>query len=371
MIRLQVYILSFLMLLVLYMQLVSKDEAYFLPHRLLKAMILSTMFAICMEAFSWVFDGRAGQTARVLVTASNTLLLTFNILPLVAWTLFIDFRIHGDMRRIKRSAIPLVSFAAVNALFALTAPLNGLYFYLDNNNFYHRGVLAPAVITIDIALFIYSVLLLIANWRVMKQRGRTPLFLSLLPPLAGLYLQAKYYGVGLVWAGVSLSILIICTATQNQTIKTDYLTGLNNRRQLDRYLENRIRNPQRKQLLAGIMIDIDNFKQINDAHGHLTGDRALEATALALRRYFLNDFVARYAGDEFVVLLELDDTECLEAKVTGFALLLAEHCAVEKEPFRLQISTGYAVYGPERQSADQFLDQLDQLMYEQKLSKRV
>ncbi len=369
-IRLQVYILSFLMLLVLFVQLISRQDG-FLPRRLLKLMILSTMFAISMEALSWAFDGQPGQTSRLMGTLANGLLLACNGVPPLAWTLYLDLRIHRDLGRFKRQALLLSSIGALHALLALCSPLNGFYFYLDSANHYHRGSLAPVVIIVFIALLIYDALLLIRNWSKLEQREGIPLLFSLLPPVIGFYLQVRYYGLGLVWAGVSLSMLIVYTATQNQIITTDYLTGLHNRRHLDYYLETVLKHPQRRRRLAGIMLDIDDFKQINDVHGHLAGDRAIEAAARALTRYFRGAFVARYAGDEFVVLLTLNDADQLEALVNGFHRQLEADRQFAQAPCGLRVSTGAAVYPADTlQSADQFLMQLDRLMYQHKLTKK-
>jgi len=369
-IRLQVYILSFLMLLVLSVQLFSRQDGS-LPRRLLKLMILSTMFVTSMEALSWAFDGRPGQASRIIGILTNGLLLACNGVPLLAWTLYLDLRVYRDLGRVRRQAILLFCIGAVHAVLALSSPLNGFYFYLDSNNYYHRGSLAPIVILIFIAFLVYDALLLIRNWNKLEQREVIPLLLSLLPPIIGFYLQVKYYGLGLVWAGVSLSVLIVYTVTQNQIITTDYLTGLYNRRHLDYYLETALKNPQRRRQLAGIMLDIDDFKQINDIHGHLVGDRAIEATARALTRYFRGAFVARYAGDEFVVLLALSNAEQLDALVNGFHRQLESDRQFTDAPRGLRVSTGASVYPADTLlSADQFLMQLDRLMYQHKVAKK-
>lgn len=369
-VRLQVYILSFLLLLVLFVQLVSRGEG-FLPLRLLKVMILSTMFATAMEAVSWACDGQPGQTYRTIAMLANGLLLAFNSVPLLAWTLYLDLRVYRDESRVTRQTILLTCIGAVHALLSLSSPLTGLYFYLDAGNHYHRGSLAPIVILIFIGFLIYDALLLIRNWRKLELREGATLLCSLLPPLVGFCLQVKYYGLGLVWAGVSLSVLIVYTATQNQVLTTDYLTGLYNRRHLDHYLETVLKNPQRRQQLAGIMLDIDDFKQINDIHGHLAGDQAIEAAARALRRYFRNAFVSRYAGDEFVVLLALDNAEELDALVTGFHQHLEAAYPQAEKHGGLRFSTGSAVYPADTPlSADQFLMQLDKLMYLHKMAKK-
>ena len=260
-IRMQIYILSILVLIVIYVQLITAGEKNSLQYRLFKFLILSTMFAISMEAIAWIFDGQPGQVARIIATATNSLLLSCNIIPLMMWTLYVDFQIYNDTNRVKVSLIPFFVFVIINVLFALTAPINKLYFYMDANNFYHRGDWAAIAIIIFYALFIYNILLVMKNWKRLNKRNRIPLLLFSFPPLLGFFLQMRFYGVSFVWAGVSLSILMVYITIQNQAIRTDYLTGLYNRRQLDYYLESRMKSLSKDQKFAGIMIDIDSFKQ--------------------------------------------------------------------------------------------------------------
>jgi len=82
---------------------------------------------------------------------------------------------------------------------------------------------------------------------------------------------------------------------------TDSLTGLLNRRSL----ENRVQVLRRKETgLTIAMADLDNFKQLNDVHGHETGDRALRLFARTLRKSLRNhDIVSRHGGEEFAVVL--------------------------------------------------------------------
>lgn len=88
--------------------------------------------------------------------------------------------------------------------------------------------------------------------------------------------------------------------------ETCALTGLHNRRALDAYLERVVEFDGLTGVPALLMImDVDNFKQINDKHGHPCGDDALRALAREMLRLFLRkcDFVARYGGEEFVVVV--------------------------------------------------------------------
>jgi diguanylate cyclase (GGDEF)-like protein len=86
---------------------------------------------------------------------------------------------------------------------------------------------------------------------------------------------------------------------------TDEVTGLLNRRQLDAEIEREIERAKRyKHPIAGIMINIDDFKEINDARGHLMGDVALKRIAAAVKDSVRKvDLAGRYGGDEFLVIL--------------------------------------------------------------------
>jgi diguanylate cyclase (GGDEF)-like protein len=86
---------------------------------------------------------------------------------------------------------------------------------------------------------------------------------------------------------------------------TDEGTGLFNKRRLFEQLEMEVARARRYgEVLSCLMIDIDDFKQVNDTHGHQAGDEVLRQTGALLRRSLrITDFVARYGGEEFTVLL--------------------------------------------------------------------
>ena len=101
----------------------------------------------------------------------------------------------------------------------------------------------------------------------------------------------------------------------------DLLTGVANRRQLSRRLTELLGHaPRTGARLAVLYLDLDHFKDINDAHGHAAGDVVLTAVAVAIRSAVRDqDLVARLGGDEFVVLLDgvrgLDDATSVAEKV--------------------------------------------------------
>ena len=82
------------------------------------------------------------------------------------------------------------------------------------------------------------------------------------------------------------------------------MTGLNNRRRLDEYVNSLSSEHPGREKLCYSIIDIDNFKQINDSYGHQTGDKVICLVADALKVVYGNtrSFIARYGGDEFVII---------------------------------------------------------------------
>jgi len=133
--------------------------------------------------------------------------------------------------------------------------------------------------------------------------------------------------------------------------ETDPLTNCFNRRALMQKLEQEMDRAARyATMLTGMMIDIDNFKQINDTHGHLVGDRVLKQLATLLKREQRSvDIVARYGGEEFVVLLP----ETTSAESRNFAERILGRVATHDfgdpgKPVRVTISVGIASYPDER-----------------------
>ncbi len=133
--------------------------------------------------------------------------------------------------------------------------------------------------------------------------------------------------------------------------ETDPLTSCFNRRALMEKLEQEMDRAARyATMLTGMMIDIDNFKQINDTHGHLVGDRVLKQLANLLKREQRSvDIVARYGGEEFVVLLP----ETTAAESRNFAERILRRVATHEfgeagKPVRVTISVGIASYPGER-----------------------
>lgn len=155
---------------------------------------------------------------------------------------------------------------------------------------------------------------------------------------------------------------------------TDALTDLPNARQLQRFMiEALARAAHQNQPIALMIFDMDNFKHVNDRFGHDAGNRALCTVARALQESVrAGDLCARYAGDEFVVVLLGCDMETAEAKRVQIRR------AIEQEPFqarpgviaRVKISSGVAVFPVDGTTYDGLLAAADRRMYGEKAERQ-
>ena len=148
---------------------------------------------------------------------------------------------------------------------------------------------------------------------------------------------------------------------------TDPLTRCYNRRFLYEIAEHELEQHRRfNQSLSLLYIDIDHFKAINDQRGHQTGDEVLKTMGAILRELTRQaDYVFRWGGDEFLVLLsaEVDDAKIKAQKIREAFL---ESAIVRNLPDGVDVSIGVVAVPTETKDFDPLIDQADREMYRRK-----
>ncbi|MFC1683285.1 diguanylate cyclase [Candidatus Zixiibacteriota bacterium] len=160
-----------------------------------------------------------------------------------------------------------------------------------------------------------------------------------------------------------------------QLSRIDGLTELYNYTFFQQLLKTEVERAMRySHQLSLLMIDIDNFKGYNDNHGHPAGDEALKRLARVMSRAVRGcDFIARYGGDEFVVVLP--ETEQSEARIIGERLrLLVEQTTFDGDGSGQQaiitVSLGLATYPQDAQTKEDLVKRADQALYQAKAKNR-
>jgi diguanylate cyclase (GGDEF)-like protein len=182
--------------------------------------------------------------------------------------------------------------------------------------------------------------------------------------------QREHVSTALSYAAPAIANIRTLTLAELQAL-TDPLTGLGNRRATTEQLERMIAQAQRTGTpLSLLLIDLDDFKSVNDEHGHAAGDAALAAVGPALvEATRSSDFVGRQGGEEFSVLLP--DTGAAGALVAAENVLAAiRGIRLEGIERRLTTSIGIATFPADAPDAAELFTAADHALYAAKAAGR-
>jgi diguanylate cyclase (GGDEF)-like protein len=363
--ELNIFPLAVLGIIFYYMK--HRSDQLLLEQKLFLGLILLNALILAVDTVMWLTDGQPGAAFHSLNTVGTVVYYFLNPLICFMWYCYVDFYIHRDTGRLKKRLLPMFVPALVNIALTIASLYSNILFYIDADNVYHRGRFFLVMAAISLFYLMYSMILAILHQKLIPKQDVMPIVFFMIPPLIGGVIQTMIYGVSLIWPCATLSILVVYITIQNNQLYTDHLTGLFNRRQLDRYLQYKVQAYE-EGLLAGLMIDLDSFKSINDQFGHHVGDQALIDTSEILKRTFRkNDFVARFGGDEFVIIMSVRDNADLQRAIDRLHENIAFFNSQKIAPYILSLSVGYdALLDKSDKSAKAFLAHLDELMYRSK-----
>ena len=210
------------------------------------------------------------------------------------------------------------------------------------------------------------------NYAVRKQYlvcAIYPIVISLTGVLQTLWLAAPFFCFG-----STIMMLYVNIISLNDQVSIDELTRLNNRTQLKKYIvgESSKQNNDKSTRFV-LMIDLNKFKQINDQYGHVEGDMALKRTADALKAacgdHVLKTFIARYGGDEFIIITKTDNEELVKElcnTIKNTVIRLNDEAGAKYE---LTASIGYSSYCGDISAFQAALAEADEALYKDKAAR--
>jgi diguanylate cyclase (GGDEF)-like protein len=156
-----------------------------------------------------------------------------------------------------------------------------------------------------------------------------------------------------------------------QLVTTDALTGCRNRRFFDDVIGRELQRHRRYHIpLSLLFVDVDRFKAINDTLGHDAGDRVLQGVATFLMRHVREaDYVFRWGGDEFLILISCPEMEAIR-KGTDLQAAFAASADAESLPPGVGLSVGVAEVPPGTGDIMDVVNQADERMYANKKAAR-
>ena len=339
--------------------------------RLYHALMLSIGSMLLIDTILWLLIGTPGSMVRAGILVFSALYYIVHTLPIGFFILYADYLIFRNTAHFRRLAAPLLTIEGILAIISIASVFTGSFFTVDPENHYVRGPLLPVLIITQYVLVVSALGLIVLNRKRLKRRVFIALLTNPIPTLVAGMIQVRFYGLVLIWPVATLYLIVSFSNIENRRSKTDYLTGTANRRSLDEELERRIEFSKSGRTLCGLLLDIDDFKVINDRFGHEAGDRALDDVAnILLASVRVNDHVARMGGDEFVVLFDLMEPSAMEDLVHRIETAIENLNASKQRPYRISSSIGRSIYRQEDGgSASDFLSILDADMYARKKNR--
>lgn len=364
---------AFFMLLIILFSSYNKAEGKFINYKIFMLLTTTTMMTLFFEGISWIVDGKVESYWIELNIFINVVFFALNPIPPIFWICYAEYQINENVKRLKKTIIVLSVIASLHAILSIVSPYYKLLFFIDEKNMYHRGPNIVITISLFYIFFSYALFLIIKNRKRIGSRNFRTLLMFQVPIVIGGFLQLFFYGLPLLWTGMSLSILLIYINIQKNEMNTDFLTGVYNRRQFEKKLRIKISESLNKDKMFSLLIlDLDEFKEINDTYGHNEGDIALETAAIILHDSLRdNDFIARYAGDEFAVILDTGNKSVLEEIVSRIKNNVKYHNQNSMTDYDLSFSIGYDIYdNAKNMNLEEYFMYIDKLMYDEKKKKK-
>lgn len=369
-------ILSLLLLgIVLFNHIKNSSEGLFRQHSF-RALIYCDMGILITDILIFLIIGRPGEQGHILLQILYTAFFLLCSLFCMLWAFYCAIHSGNKLRGAETAFL-----AAPCILLAILLGFNfatDFIFRITAENGYQRG---PMFFIIAVCTYTYIVYAAVHVWRnkthLSSGEFYTYLILPLFPIAVGIVQLALEMEVLMVWPATTLSMVIMQMSTLNEKINLDHLTGLYNRKYLDEYIEDALQISRSGNYVKGskkfaaIMLDLDNFKKINDSFGHVEGDRAIVIAADLLRKSIRKgDFVSRYGGDEFLIVLE----QCSDSTPLRVIRRIRENAQKFNNenslPYVIEFSMGYKVYSNlTGLTSKKIFSDIDELMYQNKQSK--
>lgn len=363
----QTNIISMVLMLIVMFSLRKNKASKNLSDKLFFYICFAIFGSSLIEMITYLLDFTTFRGAKSVNRVANVAMFIVNTVSPYLWALYVHYKIFNSKKKLFRIAkILFIPFAGMIIL-SFANLFTDVFFSITENNSYQRGSFYFASIVIHYLYLLYSIVLIFSQRKVISSAIYLPLLCFMILPVIGTVLQFVLFGQSLLWISTAISMVIIYNCVQSDYANTDYLTRVFNRKHLDKYITREC-TKKRECTLAGLMIDLNDFKRINDDFGHVEGDAALQDCVYVLKEVLgYKRYLARYAGDEFISLFEVDSKEEVEQIIKHIYSELNRFNAVSRKDYTVSVSVGYALFNNDSDiSATKFIKEMDAAMYKEK-----
>ena len=368
--KIEIFVLCMIVLIGLAVR--SRRSLFSSTQQLLFSMLGYTSAAYIFFDMIWVLSDGVGGTLGVAANwISNAVSFSLFAIACLIWFMYSE-TVQGSRLLTTRSRMVLLTLPTILVVvLAFTSYWTHALFYVDAQGIYRRGFAYMIQPIVSYCYVIYTSLHAFVHSQRTESLQKKTIYRTLaffaIPALVGGTFQVVFSVPGLC-VGILISILLLYVVYQEQLISTDPLTGLNNRNRFETYILSLFSNVDQADDVYLLMMDADGFKQINDRYGHVEGDHALQVISTALEDVCSpsGGFIARYGGDEFVVLQK----GATEHDVVCLCSAINDELARAEVPYALRMSIGYAHVGAGVDTWQDLLRAADAELYRVKAEKK-
>ena len=294
-------IFAIILLVALLIVIIAKQELPSLKGRIFKLIIFGTILMLVVEIFSWIYDGEPGVLNRTLNIIFNFAVTAFSTVVVSLWASYIDYIIHEDKKRLERRFYYMIP-SVVLVLMSIVNLFYPFMFRVSEDNVYERLLFIWTGIILTLIIYGYVLAMVFRNIKRLNTKVLYGVMMFLLLPIMAALIQLIEFGLLLIWPTTAVAVVFSYLIFETTSSSRDYLTGAHTRMRAEEVINNLFKKKKR---FAVALLDLDDFKVINDTYGHHVGDRVLIQMTKGLREVFSSKaIVSRYGGDEFLIVLE-------------------------------------------------------------------
>ena len=335
--------------------------------RYMLLMCVSIILILVSDTAYSIFLGIEGPFRKQGVYITSFLFFLFTPIPEAAWLLYLDAHMNEGTVKLKDRWYFLIN-VFVCLIIIVYNFFSGFIFYVDAAGNYHRGSGILLMHVINYIPFLAAIAITVKRRKTISARLIRIVVLFAVLPLISAQVQYFFPHITILWPVMAICIMTTYIFLEVQRINRDHLTGVYNRQQFENIINARIRKLGSAGPFTLIMMDLNDFKYINDTFGHDAGDQALKTTAqILIHSIHASDMVARLGGDEFVIILEEADRPRIEKIIQRLLSNIDKFNRAGEYPYRLSLSYGFATASSGGIGSYQELFNLaDKKMYEYK-----
>lgn len=337
-----IYVYALLVLVFLLLDSRTIRGAHTKTNDLFRWVVFVTMLMLVVEAVALAIDRIPGKVLHWVGFFTNSIQFLIILTPLSLWLTYLDEIILNNEKEKKRKLLVYAVFNILAVAIVIVNYFTGILFTISEDNVYARGPAVLWTMGMNSVLFFGYLPSLIPYRKFINGRIYELILALGILPFLGAAVQLIFYGTPLIWPMMALVALVAHSLVEKEELRRDCLTGLLSRIQMERRAQFLL---DRRQPFSLILLDIDRFKNINDTYGHKEGDQVLCIIANLLGKSIKQvDSAYRYAGDEFILIIECEDSDAAKKVVERLENNLLKYNKTNLEPYTVSFSAGTAYY---------------------------